>query len=142
MNNVFVTRMPSGISGTVQRTDAATIEHCLLDTVNVPAAYGIPVKMVGGKIRALTATTDTVYGFLCRPYPSQQTSGGMNASAGAGAPSGGTVCDVLRRGYINTVIAGGTAAFNGAVQIDAAAFGASATAGTPPATCKNITSGC
>ena len=116
----FLTRMPTGVAGTVTRATVSITKPIVLDTANVPASYGLPVKLVGDKIQACTAASDTVYGFIVRPYPSQQTTGGMTASLGAGAPLGGTVVDVLVSGYITVVSAGGTPSKTAAVNLSAA----------------------
>lgn len=91
--------MPSGIAGDVSRAQHATIEAQLLDTTGYPLAYGVPVKMVAGKIRGIT-TGDTVstrvYGFYVRPYP---TNSGQDALGAQTIPASG-ICNILVRGYM------------------------------------------
>ena len=91
--------MPSGISGDVSRREHATIEAQLLDPVNYPLSYGVPVKIVNGKVCGIT-TGDTVstkiYGLYVRPYP---TNSGQDALGVQTIPTSG-ICNILVRGYM------------------------------------------
>lgn len=102
----FQFRMGAGFPGDVNRTHPASITPNLMDTTNPVAFYGHPVLIntsantVRGLIAGDTAVTK-IAGILVRPYPTQQTSGGMSASLGnAVPPVGPSVCDVLEDGFI------------------------------------------
>lgn len=113
MSNAFIYRMPSGIPGDVTRREAARIEAQQLDASYPVLTFGVPVKMVSGKIRPMASgDTGQPYGFLVRPYPTQRTT---NEALGAATPDLTQLCDVLVAGYM-TVKAYGTApAKNGSV---------------------------
>lgn len=117
----FGYRMGAGFPGDVNRTHPASILAELIDVTNPPAAYGGPVLVnaSGTGVRGIivadgSATPLPVFGFLVRPYPTQQQTGGMNASIGAATPPVSGVCDVIREGYVmgklpagSTVVKGG-----------------------------------
>lgn len=110
----FKYRMGAGYPGDINRTHPASIEPCLISSVAPPTKYGQPVivdtslnavrPMVAGDV-ALTR----IYGITVRPYPEQQTSGGMTATLGDATPPVTGVIDVARAAYIMTRL-GGTAA--------------------------------
>lgn len=104
MGNAYLKRMPSGFPGDVSRKVEATIEAGLMaDTV----AFGAPVKLgAQGKLAPLSAASDTVYGFLVRPYPTQNS-----------AAVSGSIQDVMRRGFMTVKLARGTAAKGGQVHV-------------------------
>ena len=113
--NVFTYRMPAGIPGAVNRELAAVQEPNVLSTTNTPGAYGDPVKMGSdGRIQALVPgdTIAALYGFLVRPYPTQDQ---VYASEGFGAsaPRGGRSCTVLKSGYMAVVVQGTTVPASG-----------------------------
>lgn len=118
----YTFRMPAGIPGDVNRVQAATVETHQIDaSTGTPARYGIPVKLVSGKVRA-TASGDAgtdLFGWLVRPYP---TNSGVEA-LGAGTPASSGLCDVLRRGYMSVKLNAGTAAKGGAVYVRVTASG-------------------
>lgn len=67
-------RMPAGFPGDLQRAEVATIETQLIDPAAPPTAFGVPVKMVNGKIQPINNAADTavsVYGVNLRAYPIQ-----------------------------------------------------------------------
>lgn len=117
--NIFQYRMPAGIPGQVTRLEASIIEAAIASRRHPPTVYGVPValddwseslispkRLHTGWMRPLRkgdAAAD-VYGFLVRPYPTQQT--------GEGTPISG-VCDVLVRGYINAKLGGKAEAYKG-----------------------------
>jgi hypothetical protein len=114
-SNIFLYRIPAGVPGFVNREQEHTGEPNQLDVTNPPLAYGDPVKMgSNGKIQALAAgdTAAAIYGFLERPYPTQQQN---YASQGYGnaAPQAGARCTVMKRGYMTVKLQGATAAAKG-----------------------------
>ena len=107
----FQFRMGAGFAGDVNRTHPASIEPVLIDAAAPPTEYGQPVLLdpVSGGIRGFGAadTADgAAYGFLVRPYPTQQTQGGLSATFGAATPPTSGVADVLRFGYIMVKLGG------------------------------------
>jgi hypothetical protein len=122
MSNAFTFRMPAGIPGTVTRASQATVEAQLLDTTNFPAAYGVPVAIdaTSHGVRKIGAgdTAAAVYGFYVRPYPTHSGTDPLGTST----PSVSGICNVLKRGYINVLLGGTTAAAkNGTVYVRVAA---------------------
>lgn len=99
----FPFRMDGGIPGDVDRTHPFDVEANVQSAV--PAtAYGQATIPSANGMRPYTAgdeAVDTPYGVTVRPFPTQQTTGGMSSAFGAGTPPGAkNVIDVLRRGYI------------------------------------------
>ncbi len=99
-------RMPAGFPGDVNRSHPASIEPGLMDPTNPIRAYGDPCVIDStnnsyrGFIAGDTART-TLEGVLVRPYPVQQTTGGMAASIGAAVPpQARAAIDVLNDGYV------------------------------------------
>lgn len=115
-NNSFLYRMGAGFAGDVSRTHPASIEPVLVDASSPPTQYGQPVLLdpttLG--VRPFGAGDGSVtdaYGFLVRPYPTQQQTGGMTSSFGAATPPVTGAVDVLRGiGYINVTVNAATAA--------------------------------
>ncbi|MDE1905288.1 MAG: hypothetical protein KGH75_02400 [Rhodospirillales bacterium] len=106
----FLTRMPSGIPGDLTRQSAATVEPQPLASATPFATYGAFGYMTAAGAFAPIITTTTVgqvYGLLVRPFPTT----GINASdpLGTSVPPTTGIANVLRRGYINVTLAGGTA---------------------------------
>jgi hypothetical protein len=92
--------MPAGIPGAVSRIEEATIEAGIYDTSYPVTQFGLPVKIVTGKVRPIAGTdtiASTVIGFLVRPYVSQ---GLTNEALGTAAPVTTQIADILKRGYI------------------------------------------
>ena len=107
-SNAIKYRMPLGFAGDVTRAQSSTIEARLIDGTTPPLKYGIPVKLVSGKIQPIAsgdAATD-IYGWLVRPYPTS----GTGSQTGSNVPSTTQACDVMRRGYIAVALTRGTAA--------------------------------
>lgn len=121
----YTYRMPAGFAGDLQRAEVATIETQLIDSAAPPTVFGVPVKMVSGKIQPINTAADvaaSVYGFNIRAYPMQTN--GADALGTATPPTSGPT-DILKRGYINVSL-GGTAdaAKNGTVYVRVAAAAA------------------
>ncbi|AIT19831.1 putative bacteriophage protein [Burkholderia thailandensis E254] len=118
-------RMPAGFAGDLQRAEVATIETQLIDPAAPPTAFGVPVKMVNGKIQPINNaadTADTVYGVNLRAYPIQ---GNGTDPLGTSTPPTSGPTDILKRGYVDVVL-GGTAPAtkNGTVYVRVAAAAA------------------
>jgi len=106
--NVFQYRMPAGFAGDLQRAEVATIETQLIDPAAAPGAFGVPVKLVSGKIQPINNAADTaalVQGVNLRAYPIQ---GNGTDPLGTSTPPASGVVDILKRGYV-MVSLGGTA---------------------------------
>jgi len=113
VSNAFIFRMPGGIPGDVTRREHAKIEPQIIDADYPPTKFGIPVKLVSGKIRPMAEDDSSQpYGFLVRPYPGMsQTSEGLAEAT----PSLILPCDVLVSGYMTVENLAGTPAKNGQV---------------------------
>jgi hypothetical protein len=113
MSNAFIYRMPGGIPGDVTRREHATIVPEIMDANHPVLKFGLPVKIVSGKIRPMAANdSGQPYGFLVRPYPSQMATSEALAEA---TPDPTKICDVLKRGYMTVVVLEGTPAKDGQV---------------------------
>lgn len=125
--NVFQFRMPAGFAGDLQRAEVAHIETQFIDASAPPTAFGLPVKLVSGKIQPVGAgdAAAAVYGINLRAYPIQ---GNGTDPLGTSTPPVSGVVDVLKRGYV-MVSLGGTvdAAKGGTVYVRVA----NASAGKP-----------
>jgi hypothetical protein len=97
--------LPVGAPGTITRMHPDSVEPCLIDGSSPPLYYGegVVVDATTQGVRPLaagdTALTD-VYGITVRPFPLQQTSGGMSASNNSATPPAFGIIDVLKFGYI------------------------------------------
>lgn len=101
----FTYRMGAGFPGDVNRTHPASILPGLMDVDEPILAYGFPtlLDVSANTYRAVNATDDAITvidGVLVRPYPTQQTTGGMSASIGSATPPVTGVIDVLDDGFI------------------------------------------
>jgi hypothetical protein len=114
---VFTTRMPAGFPGSLTRPDEATVETQAMSLDAPVTAFGLPVKMVGGKVAPLEAgdTEDAVYGFLVRVFPT--VSGDLSASFDGAAPNPHQLHSVMTRGYMSVVCAAGTPDKGGQVYV-------------------------
>ena len=123
--------MISGFAGDINRSHPFSEEPNLLDPTNPPTAWGQAVigNTASGGVRAfLSGDTGTkITGVLSRPYPIQQTTGGMAATIGAASVSGNPV-GVLRKGYVLVPVVGTPVKF-GPVYIWIAATGGGHTLG-------------
>lgn len=115
----FLYRMPAGIPGDVTRPSQSTIEPAIIDATTPPTSYGIPVKLVSGKVQPLAGgeAATAIYGLLARPYP---TNAGTDPLGTSTPPVAGP-CDILRRGYMSVQLRAGTAAKGGTVYVRVAA---------------------
>ncbi|WP_429498948.1 structural cement protein Gp24 [Robbsia andropogonis] len=121
----YTYRMPAGFAGDMQRIEQATIETQIIDPTNPPTAFGVPVKLVNGKIQPIGAgdTAAAVYGINIRAYPLQ---GVVNDPLATATPPVAGTTDINLRGYQNVALNGTTAATKGGVvyiRIAAAAAG-------------------
>jgi hypothetical protein len=119
MSNAYLTRMPAGFPGMVNRMSEATIQPEIIDASYPPVKFGIFVKMTSGKIRTIAsadAATD-VRGLIVRPYPYQQVSGDTSVLGASPTPDVTAPADILKRGYIIVAFAGTTAAKGGQVNV-------------------------
>lgn len=110
-------RMPAGFAGDLQRAEAATVETQQIDSGTPPTSFGVPVKLVAGKVQPIAAadTASVVYGFNLRAYPIQ---GNGTDPVGTSTPPTSGVTDILKRGYTMVTLNGATAAAkNGAVYV-------------------------
>ncbi|MGF6837056.1 hypothetical protein QF001_000923 [Paraburkholderia youngii] len=110
-------RMPAGFAGDLQRAEAATIETQQIDPVTYPTAFGVPVKLVAGKVQPIAAAdpASVVYGFNLRAYPIQ---GNGTDPLGTSTPPTSGMTDILVRGYCMVTLNGATAAAkNGKVYV-------------------------
>lgn len=100
----FLYRMGSGFAGDVNRTHPAAIEPALVNVTTPPLIYGQAlIATATNDVRPYAAADAAVavpWGLLVRPYPTQQTSGGMAAALGAAVPPVSGVVDVCRSGMI------------------------------------------
>lgn len=117
----FLYRMPAGVPGDVTRPSTSTTEPQQIDAAAPPTKYGVFVKLVSGKIRALASgdAASVIYGLLQRPFP---TNSGNEAIGTATPPTSG-LCDVVVRGYMTVKLALGTAAKGAGVFVVTTAGG-------------------
>jgi hypothetical protein len=116
MSNSYLFRMPAGIPGDVTRREVAKVEAQMMDATTPVTVFGVPVKMVSGKIKPLAGAGDVIYGFLVRPYP---TSGSVNEALAVGTPQVNMPCDLLRSGYMTVKVTAGVAAKDAHVLFNA-----------------------
>lgn len=105
VDTAFAFRMGAGFPGDVNRSHPVSIEPVQWDATQPPTEFGVPVvldatthnprKMVAGD----DALTDA-WGVVVRPYPTQQSTGGMTSSFGSGGPNATQPGDVMKAGYI------------------------------------------
>lgn len=109
----FTYRMGAGFPGDVNRTHPFSVEACLIDVANPPTAYGQAVVIGANNgvrpVAAGDAALTAVYGVTVRPFPLQQSTGGMASAIGAATPPISGVIDVLRLGYVMVQLAGAPA---------------------------------
>lgn len=106
-------RMGAGFAGDVNRAHPFWIEPAQQNATNPVPAPGLAcvVDPATNTVRSVLATDTaitTVYGFSVRSFPTQQTSGGPNASLGASALNAQQPLDVLRAGYMMAQVSNGT----------------------------------
>lgn len=117
----YLKSLPFGAPGVLSRPHVHTNEPQMVNSAAAPTAYGVPVKMVSGKVNAIAASdaATVVYGFLVRPFPSQDFAFPGDFGS-ATPPTNGTV-SVMRRGYMLVKVNAGTAAPQGTVYMRVAA---------------------
>lgn len=98
-------RMNAGFPGDISRTHPVSVEPTKMDSDEPVLAYGVPVlidSVTGGARRFVAGDTAVAkaYGFSVRPYPTQQSTGGMSSAFGAATPPTDQPLDVMRLGYI------------------------------------------
>lgn len=120
MANTYLYRMPSGIPGDVSRKNESLVDARALDRdVNRQfPGYGLPGKLVAGIFTPIVAgdTAASVYGFLCRPFPTTSRDAAAllpNSAIGLGS--------IMRNGYMTVKCNAGTPAPMGAVYMRVAA---------------------
>jgi hypothetical protein len=102
----FTYRMPAGNPGDVNRSHPASVEPVLWDATNPPTFYGqaVVVDATSKNVRACGTVDDSaltdIYGVAVRPYPIQQSTGGMSSAFGNAVPPVNQPGDVLKSGYI------------------------------------------
>jgi hypothetical protein len=103
--------MASGIPGDISRRAKTIVEAVQLDSNAAFPAYGLPGKLVGGKLVPLVANdvAASVYAFLARPYPIQ------TANADGSGVNSTQMGDAMRFGFMTVKNNAGVAAFNGQV---------------------------
>lgn len=114
-NSSFPFRMPAGFQGDSARHHPISVEPCLIDAAAPPLVYGQPVLAgaanVGVRPFAAGDQSDVTlvdpWGFTLRPFPSQQTTGGMTSTIGAAVPPATGVIDVARSGYVMSFLPAG-----------------------------------
>lgn len=107
----FTYRMGAGFPGDVNKAVGSRIEPCKMDTTDPVDLYGhgCTVNTSANSVRKFKAADTSLvklYGVVVRPYPTQQTTGGMSASMGVGAPPTSGVVDVIREGSIIVKVVG------------------------------------
>jgi len=117
----YLTTMPAGFPGSLNRWEHATVEGQPISVTTPPLTYGTMVVMdaATGSIRqATTSDTTGFYGLLVRPYPTQgfgSPVGSLNDQLGTlTAPPTSGACDVMRRGYMLVKLGGASAAVKNA----------------------------
>lgn len=122
----FTFRMNAGLVGTITRpVGQAKVEPCVQSATVPVLGYGLGcvVDTATNTVRQMAAGDTGVtrlYGITPRPYPTQQTSGGMGSSFGVAAPPATGPIDVLREGAILVKVVG-TPTKDGVVHIWVAA---------------------
>lgn len=102
----FTYRMGVGFPGDVNRMHPASIVPGLLDSVNnfrnygEPAIFGAANNYRGVIAADQNATAIKIAGAIVRPYPVQQSTGGMTSAIGAATPPTSGIADFLHSGFI------------------------------------------
>lgn len=129
----FGYRMGAGFPGDVNRTHPFSVLAELLDTTDAVQFYGSPVLVntAGTAVRGIKAadgstTPLAIRGIAVRPFPTQQTSGGMTSTIGVGSPPASGILDVCRQGFIMSKLPAGASVKKG----DQVFFWAAATSGS------------
>ena len=125
MSNAYILRMPAGIPGDISRKENSKVEPQVMDADYPVTLYGVPIKMVSGKMRPFTTGDDAVvpYGFSVRPYPIQ---GASSEALSIATPPTNQPVDVMRSGWMTIKNNAGTPANGGAVYVRVVASGETA----------------
>jgi len=104
----FLFRAGTGTAGDISKQVNLNVETGFLNPNFVPAAFGLPVKIVNGKFEAIqTGDTDTdFYGILTRQAPG--IGGALDNSFGDGTPNPATAQGIMVEGYALVVCGEGT----------------------------------
>lgn len=115
--SAILTRMDAGVPGEITRPQDAVVESGLFDTAKVPVAYGMPIKMVAGKVTKIEASdvATVFYGMLARQAPS--IAGDTGQLYASNTPNANEVQGILVRGYMNVACVIGTPVRNGIVYM-------------------------
>lgn len=113
----YLYRAPSGVAGDVTRVNDTVVVQGLLDSAKVPAAFGLPVKIVAGKVTKIEAgdTAADFYGVICRIAPA--ISGSTDETYNGGVPNADAINSIAVRGFVNVLCKIGTPAEAGAVYM-------------------------
>lgn len=100
----FPFRMGAGFAGDINRTHPFEVEAAMINATTPPTAYGqtVIVDTTNG-VRPLAAADTAItvgFGLTVRPFPTQQSSGGMSSSFGSATPPTSGAIDVLRNGLM------------------------------------------
>lgn len=122
----FDLRMGAGFPGDINRHMFSTMPGLANSSVQAPRLYGDPVIIdtATNSYRGIVAGDTATFaadGILVRPYPTQQTSGGMSATIGSAAPNLLQPIDVINEGYVMVKCNVGTPTKNGQVFVYTAA---------------------
>lgn len=141
-------RMGAGFAGDVSRTHPASIVPGLNNSsVQAIRLFGDPVIIdtATNSYRGVTTADTSTFacdGFCARPFPTQQTTGGMTSAVvgAAGVPSTTQPVDILSDGFIMATCNVGTPTKGGAVYVfTAASTGSHVQGGLESAAGANLT---
>lgn len=109
----FTYRMGAGFPGDINRVHPFSAIPGLINQTLPPRLYGDPVLYDGTNgfrgFQTTDATTPVkIAGVAVRPYPTQQSSGGMTSTFGVGVPALNQPLDVLQDGFIMAKVNGST----------------------------------
>ena len=118
----FGYRMGAGFPGDPNRTHPFSVVPGLINQSTPPRFFGDPVIIdtSTNSYRAVGAGDTATFnadGFVVRPYPTQQTAGGLVATIGTGVPSLNQPIDILSDGFIIVKCNVGTPTKGGAVYV-------------------------
>lgn len=122
----FTYRMGAGFPGDVNRFHPASIVPGLMNsTVQAPRLFGdaVIIDTATNSYRGLvaadgSATAAAIDGVVVRPYPTQQTTGGLSAVlGGGGVPSPNQPVDVISDGFVMVTCNVGTPTKGGAAYV-------------------------
>lgn len=111
-------RMPAGVAGEISRNgNEGFVESRLLDSTNPPLAFGVPVKVVNGKMRTIASgdAASVFYGILARTAPA--IAGDLSATFQTEVPNVNATQSVVRKGYVKVRCTVGTPPLGGPVYM-------------------------